>query len=60
MPLLFRAGTDDEGPLLAHMRRDFRGRYGEFAETVLLFILRTYRHGGIEKLPALATARAAA
>ena len=60
MPLLFRAGRDDEPPLLAYMRRDLRGRYGELAEIVLLFMLRTYRHGGTEKLLALATAKAAA
>jgi hypothetical protein len=55
IPLLFRVGRDDEGPLLAHMRRDLHRRYGEFAEVVLLFMLRTYRHGGTEKLLALAT-----
>jgi hypothetical protein len=59
MPLLFRVGRDDEGPLLNHMRRDLHRRYGEFAEIVLLFMLRTYRHGGTEKLLALATAKAA-
>jgi hypothetical protein len=60
MPLQFRVGRDDEGPLLNHMRRDLRRRYGEFAEIVLLFMLRSYRHGGTEKLLALATEKAAA
>jgi hypothetical protein len=60
MPLLFRVGRDDEGPLLNHMRRDLRRRYGEFAEIVLLFMLRTYRHGGTDKLLALATKKEAA
>jgi hypothetical protein len=41
------------------MRQSLRRTYGEFAETVLLF-MRTYRHGGTEKLLALATQKAAA
>jgi hypothetical protein len=59
-PLLFRAGKDEETDLLAYMRRDLRRRYGEFAEIVLLFMLRTHRHGGTEKLLALALASAKA
>jgi hypothetical protein len=59
-PLLFKIGKGDDPALLAYMRRDLHRRYGEFAEIVLLFMLRTYRHGGTEKLLALATVKAAA
>jgi hypothetical protein len=34
--------------------------YGEHAESVLIFMLRTYQHGGTGKLLALASAKAAA
>jgi hypothetical protein len=37
-----------------------RRLYGEFAETVLLFALRTYRHRGTSALLAIATQKAAA
>jgi hypothetical protein len=56
MPLRFRSGKGDKAGLRAYMRQDLRRRYGEFAETVLLFMLGTYRHGGTEKPLALATA----
>jgi hypothetical protein len=57
---LFKIGNGGEPALLAHMRRDLRRRYDQFAEIVLLFMLRTYRHGGPEKLLELAKPRAAA
>jgi hypothetical protein len=60
IPIVMRMGKDDEPEVLAQMRRQLRARYGEFAEIVLLFMLSTYRHGGTEKLLALATPRAAA
>jgi hypothetical protein len=37
------------------MRRDLRIRFGEHSQDVLLFMLRTYRHGGTQKLLAFAT-----
>jgi hypothetical protein len=49
----------DEPFVLARMRQDLRVRYGEFAETVLGFVLRTYQHGGVEGLLQLATRAAA-
>ena len=55
-----RMGRDDEAAVIAHLRRDLRVKYGEYAQTVLLFMLRSYRHGGTEKLLALATQKAAA
>jgi hypothetical protein len=48
--------------LVVYLRRELTRLYGEHAETVLSFMLRTYRHGGTEALleAALATAAAAA
>jgi hypothetical protein len=60
IPIIMRMGKGDEPFVLEQMRRQLRARYGEFAGTVLLFALRTYRHSGAEKLLALATAKAAA
>jgi hypothetical protein len=54
-PLIMRMGRGDEAAVVTHLRRDCRIKYGEFAKMVLLFMLRTYRHGGTEKLLALAT-----
>jgi len=59
-PLLMRAGKGDEAAVLAQLRQSLRRTYGEHAETVLSFMLRTYVHGGTEKLLALASAKAAA
>jgi hypothetical protein len=42
-PLLMRMGRDDEAAVIAHLRRDLRVKYGEYAQTVLLFMLRSYR-----------------
>jgi hypothetical protein len=55
-----REAIDASGSRRGGSGRQLRARYGEFAEIVLLFALRTYRHGGTEKLLALATAKAAA
>jgi hypothetical protein len=59
-PLLMRAGRDDEPLVVAQMRRDMRRLYGEFAEIVLQFMLRTYRHRDTSALLALASTKAAA
>jgi hypothetical protein len=60
MPILMRMGKGDEPSVLAQLRQQLRRTYGEFAETILVFHLRTYAHGGTEKLLALATAPKAA
>jgi hypothetical protein len=60
MPIIMRMGRDDEPMVLAQLRQNLRRIYGEHAETVLMFMLRTYRHGGAEKLLALASAKVAA
>jgi hypothetical protein len=59
-PILMRAGRGDEPMILAHLRQSLRRTYGEHAETVLMFMLRSYAHGGTEKLLALASSKAAA
>jgi hypothetical protein len=59
-PLLMRAGKGDEPDVIAQMRRDTRRLYGEFAEIVLQFMLRTYRHRDTSALLAIATVREAA
>jgi hypothetical protein len=41
-------GRGDEQATVAKLRSDLRRLYGEHAETVLSFMLRTYRHGGTE------------
>jgi hypothetical protein len=55
-----RMGKGDEPVVLAQLRQNLRRIYGELAESVLFFMLRTYQHGGTEKLLALASAKAAA
>jgi hypothetical protein len=56
-----RMGKGDEPVVLAQMRQNLRRTYGELYEFVLLFMLRSYRHGGgAETLLALASAKAAA
>jgi hypothetical protein len=60
MPIIMRMGKNDEPAVLAQLRQNLRRTYGKHAETVLSFMLRTYQHGGAEKLLALATAKAAA
>jgi hypothetical protein len=54
-PIFVRMGKNEEPAVLDLLRRVCRRLYGEFAETVLLYMLRTYRHSGTEKLLALAT-----
>jgi hypothetical protein len=61
IPIIMRMERDDEPMVLAQLRQNLRRIYGEHAETVLIFMLRTYQHGGgAEKLLALASAKAAA
>jgi hypothetical protein len=60
MPILMRMGKGDEAAVLAQMRQHLRRTYREHDQTVLSFMLRTYAHGGTEKLLALATAPKAA
>jgi hypothetical protein len=55
LPLLMRMGKGDEPAVLAYLRRESRIKYGDLAESVLVFMLKTYRHGGTERLLALAT-----
>jgi hypothetical protein len=54
MPIIMRMGKGDEPMVLAQIRRQLRARYGEFAELVLGFMLRTYRHDGVAGLLELA------
>jgi len=55
---LLPMGRGDEQATVAKLRSDLRRLYGEHAETVLSFILRTYRHGGTEALLEAANATA--
>jgi hypothetical protein len=59
-PILMRMGKGDEAMILAQLRQHLRRTYGEQAQTVLHFMLRTYAHGGTEKWLALASMKAAA
>jgi hypothetical protein len=59
IPIIMRMGRGDEPMVLDQMRRQIRARYGEFAELVLGFLLRNYRHSGAEGLLKLATPAAA-
>jgi hypothetical protein len=61
IPIIMRMGKGDEPVVLAQLRQSLRRMYGEYAETVLIFMLSTCQHGdGAEKLLALASAKAAA
>jgi hypothetical protein len=59
-PVLMRMGKGDEPTTLAQLRQHLRRTYGEHAEVVLMYMLRSYPHGGTEKLLALASMKAAA
>ena len=59
-PIIMRMGRGDEPAVVDYLRRDLRRLYGEHAETVLMFMLRTYRHGGTERLIEAARATAVA
>jgi hypothetical protein len=60
IPIIMRMGRGDEPMVLDQMRRQLRAKYGEFAEIVLGFMLRNYRHSGAEGLLKLVTPAAAA
>jgi hypothetical protein len=55
MPILMRMGKGDEPSVLAQLRQRLRRTYGEHADLILIFLLKSYRHGGTEKLLALAS-----
>jgi hypothetical protein len=59
-PILMRMGKGDEAMILAQLRQSLRRTYGEQAETVLMFMLRTYRHRDTSALLALASTKALA
>jgi hypothetical protein len=59
MPILFRQVVlGNERAVLAEIREELTKLYGVFAETVLTFMLKIYRHGGIETLKQAAWATA--
>jgi hypothetical protein len=60
LPIIMRMGRGDEPAVVDYLRRDLRHLYQEHAETVLMFMLRTYRHGGTERLLEAARATAVA
>ena len=60
VPVMVRMGHGDEAAVVVYLRRELTRLYGEFGETVLSFMLRTYRHGGTEALLEAAMATAAA
>jgi hypothetical protein len=45
-----RMGRDDEAVTVQMLRHKFRRLYGEYAERVLVFCLRTYQHSHAEGL----------
>jgi hypothetical protein len=50
MPIMFWMCRGDERAVVAELRNELTELYTEFAETVLRFMLNTYRHGGTEAL----------
>jgi hypothetical protein len=50
LPIVMRMGRGDEGAVVAELRKGLTCLYGEFSETVLMFMLRTYRHHSTEAL----------
>jgi hypothetical protein len=59
IPIIMRMGRGDEPAVVASLRRELRHLYGEHAEAVLMFMLRTYPHTGGDALLAAAQATAA-
>jgi hypothetical protein len=59
-PILMRMGKGDEAMIFAQLRQHLRRTYGEHAETVLMFMLQTYRHRDTSALLAIATRKEAA
>jgi hypothetical protein len=58
VPVMVRMGHGDEGAVVVDLRVELARLYGEFGETVLMFMLKTYRHHSTEAL--LRAARATA
>jgi hypothetical protein len=58
IPIMFRMRSGDERAVVVELRKDLTELYGEFSETVLRFMLKTYRHGGTEALQRAARATA--
>jgi hypothetical protein len=58
VPVMIRMGRGEEGAVVVELRKALMRLYGEFGETVLTFMLKTYRHHSTEAL--LGAARATA
>ena len=58
VPVMIRMGRGEEGAVVVELRKAPMRLYGEFGETVLTFMLKTYRHHSTEAL--LGAARATA
>jgi hypothetical protein len=58
VPVMVRMGHGDEAAVVVYLRKELTRLYGEFGETVLMFMLKTYRHHSTEVL--LRAARATA
>jgi hypothetical protein len=43
-------GRGDEVTVVAELRKELTRLYGEFSETVLMFMLKSYRHHNTEAL----------
>jgi hypothetical protein len=56
VPVMFWMGRGDEGRVVAELRNELTRLYGEFSETVLMFMLKTYRHHSTEALQRVAKA----
>ncbi len=50
VPVMIRMGRGEEGAVVVELRKELTRLYGEFSETVLLFMLKTYRHHSTEAL----------
>jgi hypothetical protein len=50
VPVMFRMGRGDEVTVVAELRQELTRLYGEFGETVLMFMLKSYRHHNTEAL----------
>jgi hypothetical protein len=50
VPVMIRMGRGEEGAVLVELRKELTRLYGEFGETVLMFMLKTYRHHSTEAL----------
>jgi hypothetical protein len=50
VPIMFRMGPGEERAVVAGLRKELTELYCEFSETVLRFMLKTYRHGGTAAL----------